>query len=53
VGDATGPTDCRRCAELEREVESLRREVALLREKNAELLRDAAERDFERPPHYQ
>jgi hypothetical protein len=53
MGEEHGQSGCPRCEEFEREVEELRREVSALRAQNAELLRVAAERDFERPPHYQ
>lgn len=39
-------------AGLKAEVARLRAEVARLKAKNAELIQAAADRDFERPPHY-
>jgi len=54
VGEAEARDDTEaHLAALAAEVAELRAEVARLRAKNAELLRTAALRDFERPPHYQ
>lgn len=52
-GDDPSAPACPRCRELQAEVEHLRARVARLEADKAALLRRAAERDYERPPHYQ
>ncbi len=54
VADAgSSAASCVRCVELQAEVERLRVELARARADKAALLRASAERDYERPPHYQ
>lgn len=43
---------CARCAALEAELDRLRAKVARLEADKATLLKAAADRDYERPPHY-
>lgn len=45
--------DCAGCAALRQEIRRLQSEVAGLRADKEALLRSAANRDYERPPHYQ
>lgn len=52
ASDGPAPA-CPQCAELRAEVARLRRELARVRQEKDALLRAAAVRDYERPPHYE